>query len=129
MHHRKYFWIILASSVVSIACLFFSYTRYIDLGAARGWDLDSGWQWWSLFPGSFCIIVWLFQTRTWLRVAGVVSTLGVLCYSVLSLLNSLATDRLGGDMGFLVSLEGLLGAAITVGWALIALLIGWLGGR
>jgi hypothetical protein len=126
---RKYFWIIFGSSVASMACLLISYTHYVELGEARGWDLNSGWQWLALFPGGFCIIVWLFQTRPWLRAAGIVSTIGVLCYSVLSLMNALATQRLSGDMGFLVSLEGLFAVVVTVGWALVALLIGWLGGR
>ncbi len=124
MSVREYQWIVLSSSVGSAVFLLIAYTHYSELAIARGWDLGWVWQLWALVPGAFCVFVWLFQKRQWVRSAGIVSTLGVLVYSAWILARAL-TNGLGGDMDGLVTLDGILALGVAIGWSGLALLFGW----
>jgi len=124
MCDRNYQLIVLSTSMASAACLLLAYTHYSNQAMASGLDLGWVWQLWALAPGAFCVLVWNFQTRHWLQTAGMVSTIGVLVYSVWVLVRALTTG-LGGDMAGLVTLDGLLALGVTIGWSGLALLIGW----
>jgi hypothetical protein len=124
VNNRKYQRLVLLSSAASAACLLVAFMHYSDLALASGRDLGWMWQLWALAPGLFCVLVWLFQTRPWLRSAGVVSTLGVLAYSAWVLVWAFAAG-LGGDMAGLVTLGGMLALGVAIAWSGVALLIGW----
>ncbi len=120
----KYQRIVIASSIASAACLLVAYSHNCDLAISSGSDPRWTWQLWALVPGIFCVLVWSFQTRRWLRSAGLVSTLGVLAYSAWVLGRTFMTG-LGGDMAGLVVLDGILALGVTLGWSALALMIGW----
>jgi peptidoglycan/LPS O-acetylase OafA/YrhL len=129
MDGRRYPWIIFVAGITSAACLVTSYARYHDLAAARDWNIGSAGFLLALVPGAFCVVVWIFQRRHWLRRAGLMASLGVLAYSIYSLLRALVTDRLGGDMGFMVEFQSIFDVVLTLGWSVLALASSWLGGR
>ncbi len=121
---HRYRFIVLLSSAGGAVCLLLAYMRYSELASARGLDLRWVWQAWASVPAAFCVCVWLFQTRPWLRIAGVVSTLGVLAFSGWVLILAL-TSGSAGDMFGLVTLNGILALGVTVGWSAVGLLIAW----
>jgi hypothetical protein len=129
VHGRKYPWVVLAASLASALFLSLTYLRYCDLAAARGGGLSSFGFIFAIIPGAVCALVWMFQTRDWLRLVGLLSTAGVLAYSVFRYLTALRTERLSGDMWFLIELDGIVTIAVTIGWSAFALLFGWLAAR
>jgi hypothetical protein len=131
MSDRKYLRIVFWSSLASAVCLVVAFAHYTEMVRVRGTDIGFAWVLWGLVPGTFCSIVWPFQRRDWLRRAGVVSTVGVLAYSVWVLFRAFTTysHGFGGDMGFLIGLEGVLAFVVTLGWSILALPIGWLEER
>src|SRR4051812_44041801 len=127
MGGRKYPWIIFLAGLTSAACLVCAYARYSELALARGWNFGADGFLLAIVPGTFTIIVWMFQRRLWLRRAGLIAALGILAYSIFSLLRALATHRLSGDMGFMVSFDGLIDVVVTLGWSVLGLASSWFG--
>ncbi len=128
MTGRKYKWIVISCGLVSAIFLQLAYARYSHLATARGLDLGYAWQLWGLAPGAFCVLVWAFQKRKWLRLAGMVASIGVLGYSTWSLALAFAPYASGGDMAGLVTLAGAFAFVLTIVWSLVALLIGGVSG-
>jgi hypothetical protein len=126
---RQYPWIVLAASLASALVLSLTYLRYCDLAAERGGELNSFYLVFAYVPGAVCVLAWGFQKRVWLRLVGLVSTFGVLGYSAFRYLIALGTDRLSGDMWFLIELDGIVTVAVTIGWSAFTLLFGWLVAR
>jgi len=129
MGSRSYPWIVFASGLASAVCLILAYVHYADLAVERGWYFGSEGLILAPVPGVFCIVFWMFQRRPWMRDAGLMTALGVLAYSAYSILRALRTDRLSGDMGFLVAYEGAFAIALTLGWSVLALICCWLAAR
>lgn len=128
MTNRKYQWIVISCGLASAFFLQVAYARYSYLATARGMDLGYAWQLWAYAPGAFCLLVWAFQKRKWLQIAGMVASIGVLGYSAWSLALTFAPYAFGGDMAGLVTLAGVFAFVLTIGWSIVALLIGWVSG-
>jgi len=128
MFGRKYPLIVLSLSLVSVLCLLIAERRFFDLALAYGWNMGSNWILWALLPGIFCLIVWSFQKKDWLQLAGVVSTAGVLVYSFLYLGFAMTTEAVNGHSVFL-GVQGVFGVVVTLAWSVVALLIGRLGAK
>jgi hypothetical protein len=126
MFGRKYPLIVLSSSLISAICLLVGEARFSALAAEHGWHFGSAWILWAIAPGAFCVTIWLFQRRDWSQLAGVVSTVGVLVYSVFFLLFALTTERVNGHS--LIPF-GYAHLALSITWSALALPIGWFGGR
>ena len=126
MFGRKYPWIVLSSCLVGAICLLIAEARFSALAAERGWNFGSAWILWAIAPGAFCVIIWLFQRRDWLQLAGVTSTVGVLLYSALFLLFALSTKEVSGHS---LLPSGYSHLALSILWSLLALPFGWFGGR
>ena len=67
MFGRKYPWIVLSSSLLSVIFLLVGEARFSALSAMRGWYFGSAWIMWSIAPGAFFIGIWLYRQRDWAR--------------------------------------------------------------
>jgi len=126
MFGRKYRWIVLISSLVSVMCLLVGEAHFSGLAAERGRNLGSAWILWAVVPGAFGTAIWLFQRQDWLQLAGVLSTAGALVYSVFFVLIALSTERLGGHS---LLLPGYAHFVLILAWSVLAMPIGWFGAR
>jgi peptidoglycan/LPS O-acetylase OafA/YrhL len=123
---RKYPWIVLSSCLMSAIFLLIAEARFSALAAERGWHFGSAWILWAIAPGALCATFWLFQRRDWLQLAGLISTVGGLIYSVLFLLFALDTKEVNGHS--LIPF-GATHLALVIVWSVLALPIGWFGGE
>jgi hypothetical protein len=125
MSPRLYPWAIFVASLASIACLLLSDSHYAGLMTARGWSHGSMGTLLAIVPGALICVFWMFQSRPWLRRAGLIAAVGALVFSAIALLRALVTDRLSGDMSFMVVLDGAVIAILTIAWSIVSLGISW----
>ena len=126
MFGRKYPWIVLSSSLLSVIFLLVGEARFSALSAMRGWYFGSAWIMWSIAPGAFFIGIWLYRQRDWARLAGVVSSGGFLIYSAMFLLFALKTKEVNGHWLLPFGYSHL---ALGILWSLLVMPFCWLGGR